>query len=212
MTFFSKDTFQSIIFQILIVMLLIAALALASMSVSVYLTLATQDDAEAINLAGSLRMQSYRIGHILSRASEGEIADAGEQLAREKDEFAEKLYRSSIFQSIEQSGNTTLKDSYRRVVDNWQEHIHPLLAVTAASGVAIPWRDIRQQYNHYLSNYVDEIDLMVAHMQKDTEGKMESLAIAEGATIVMIFLIMIFFTLISISFSNLETRLKSTLE
>ena len=67
MTFLSRQIFHSVIFQILMTMLLIAAMALASMGLSVYVTVNTQDDAEAINLAGSLRMQSYRVAHLLFR-------------------------------------------------------------------------------------------------------------------------------------------------
>ncbi len=191
MTFIDDKIVHSVIFQILMAMLLIASMALASMGLSVYVTVDTQGDAEAINLAGSLRMQSYRIGNLLSRASNGDVADPLVQLAREKEAFSEKLYRSGIFELIKQSGNTPLQDSYAKVVGNWQEKMQPTLAVASAG--AIHWDDIRREYNQHLEAYVDDIDAMVMHMQRNTEGKIELLGMTEGLSIIMIFFIMIFF-------------------
>jgi len=193
MTFIDDKIYHSVIFQILMAMLLIASMALASMGLSVYVTVDTQGDAEAINLAGSLRMQSYRIGNLLSRASNGDVANPLAKLAREKAEFSEKLYRSSIFESIRQSGNTPLQDSYAKVVGNWQEQMQPMLAVASVDAAAIRWDDIRRQYNQHLEGYVDDIDQMVTYMQRNTEGKIELLGMTEGVSIIMIFFIMIFF-------------------
>ena len=191
MTFMDDKIYHSVIFQILMAMLLIASMALASMGLSVYVTVDTQGDAEAINLAGSLRMQSYRISNLLSRASNGDVADPLTQLLREQDDFSDKLYRSGILESISQSGNTPLKDSYAKVVDNWQDKMQPVLAVATAP--AVRWDDIRREYNRHLEAYVNDIDAMVMHMQRNTEGKIELLGMTEGVSIIMIFFIMIFF-------------------
>ncbi|RLA47099.1 MAG: hypothetical protein DRR04_04825 [Gammaproteobacteria bacterium] len=193
MTFIDNKIYHSVIFQILMAMLLIASMALASMGLSVYVTVDTQGDAEAINLAGSLRMQSYRIGNLLSRASSGDVADPLARLVREKEAFSDKLYRSGIVVSIQQSGNTPLQDSYARVVDNWQDKMQPMLAVASTDAPASRWDDIRRQYNAHLEAYVDDIDQMVLHMQRNTEGKIELLGMTEGVSIIMIFFIMIFF-------------------
>jgi len=163
------------------------------MGLSVYVTVDTQGDAEAINLAGSLRMQSYRIGNLLSRASSGDVADPLAQLAWEKEEFSAKLYGPGIYESVKQSGNTPLQESYAKVVDNWQERMQPMLAVASVDAPAIRWDDIRREYNKSLKAYVDDIDAMVMHMQRNTEGKIELLGMTEGLSIIMIFFIMIFF-------------------
>jgi two-component system nitrate/nitrite sensor histidine kinase NarX len=77
------------------------------------------------------------------------------------------------------------------VVGNWQEKMQPMLAVASAD--AIHWDDIRREYNQHLEAYVDDIDAMVMHMQRNTEGKIELLGMTEGLSIIMIFFIMIFF-------------------
>jgi len=193
MTLFSRQIYRSVIFQILMAMLFIAAMALASMSMSVYVTVDTQGDAEAINLAGSLRMRSYRIAYLLSRAGDGNLENPLQLLATEREEFADKLYRSNIFESIETSGNTPLQKSYRKVIDHWRDQIDPLLASVAATTGEVAWKDIEQHYHRDLIKYVDDIDTMVMHLQRNTEGKIELLGMTEGVSIILILFILMFF-------------------
>ena len=193
MTFLSRQIFQSVIFQILMAMLLISAMALASMGLSVYVTVNTQDDAEAINLAGSLRMQSYRIAHLLSQTGNGDLDKLQQQLVQERSAFSDKLYQSSILQTVEQSGNTPLEKSYNNVVSNWREQMLPLLNMAATADDRASWDDIKYQYDQILDDYVGDIDFMVTHLQRDTEGKIELLGMAEGLSIILIIFTMIFF-------------------
>lgn len=188
-----RQMFDSVILQILLAMLLIAAMALASMSLSVYVTVDTQDDAEAINLAGSLRMQSYRIANILSRAADGEIENPREALQREREVFSEKLYRSSITESILQSGNTPLQKSYQKVMQNWAQEVEPLLSSATLDSPGFNWNALKREYNQHLGRQVNDIDLMVNHMQRSTEGKIELLGMTEGTSIILIIFIMVFF-------------------
>jgi two-component system, NarL family, nitrate/nitrite sensor histidine kinase NarX len=193
MSLFSTQIYRSVIFQILMAMLFIAAMALASMSMSVYVTVDTQGDAEAINLAGSLRMRSYRIAYLLSRAGDGKLENPLELLATEREQFAEKLYRSNIFESIEASGNTPLQKSYRKVVEQWRDQIDPLLASVAATTGEVAWKDIEEHYHQDLDAYVDDIDTMVMQLQRNTEGKIELLGMTEGVSIILILFILMFF-------------------
>lgn len=195
MTFLNREIYHSVIFQILMAMMLIAAMALASMSMAVYVTLDTQNDAEAINLAGSLRMQSYRIANILSRASEEASIDPRQELLRERQLFSDKLYRSSIVELIQQSSNAPLNKAYLIVLENWQNHMEPLLNSVELNEPPIVWPDINQQYNLNLETYVENIDLMVMHLQRNTEGKIELLGMTEGVSIILIIFIMIFFVM-----------------
>lgn len=183
MTISGKDIINSVIFQILMAMLLIGAMALASMSLAVYVTLSVQDDAEAINLAGSLRMQSYRIAHLLSQASKSKLTDPVEAIANEREQFTVKLFQSSISESVLSSRNIPLKKSYQQVVSNWQNGVQPVLSLTQAS--TVDWQDVAKQYNKQVREYVDDIDYMVTHFQRNTEGKIELLGMIEGVSIIL---------------------------
>ncbi len=193
MTLFRKNIFHSVVFQIVITMALIASMALASMSLSVYVTADTQGDAEAINLAGSLRMQSYRIGHALYRASEGTLTDAAEKIATERQVFTQKILLSQISETVRDSGNTPLNKSYQRVIANWQQETDPLLQ--AAQDGQLSWLEARDLYDLNLKRHVNEINFMVRHLQRDNEGKIELLGMTEGVSIIFIVLIVLFFVM-----------------
>ena len=193
MSVLNRPVFHSVIFQILMAMLLIAAMALASMGMSVYVTLDTKGDAAAINLAGSLRMQSYRIAHVLSRASAGELENPREQLLAERDSFARTLHHPGIVETIKHSGNAPLQKSYDKVVINWRDNMEPLLTPASAAATRIDWQALRQQYDQQLDGYARDIDLMVTHLQRNTEGKIELLGMAEATSIFLIIFTMMFF-------------------
>ena len=206
MTTFKQKFYHSVIFQILMTMLIIAGMALLSMTLSVYVTLDAQNDAEAINLAGSLRMQSYRIANTLHRAGDGVVADPGGQIESERLAFAQTLYRSSISELIEESGNAPLQQSYSAVVSNWESKMEPLLASTSADGDKTSWQDAAGQYDQFVAEYVDDIDLMVDNLQWNTEGKIELLGMAEGVSILLTIFTVIF--VIMRTDSNFATPLR----
>jgi len=195
MALFGKQIYNSVIVQILMAMLLIAGMALASMALAVFVTLDSRNDAEAINLAGSLRMQSYRIANILTRASDGALENPKQALAQEAAEFSSKLYQSSITLLVEQSGNAPLQQSYHKVVNNWESGMAALLSQVAGTDQGVDWQDIRHRYNYNLVAYVDDIDLMVMNLQRHAEGKNELLGMTEGVSIILILFILIFFVM-----------------
>ena len=81
---------ESIIFRSGLTMSGIVLLALLSMLSSMYIAESSKGDAAAINLAGSLRMQSYRIATRLHAAS-GADAQSAPAVAQEIDEFERRL-------------------------------------------------------------------------------------------------------------------------
>jgi two-component system nitrate/nitrite sensor histidine kinase NarX len=193
MKFLSTQIGNSVIFQIFLAMLLIAGMALASMGLSVYTTIHTQNDAEAINLAGSLRMQSYRIAHVLDLASAVKITNPQETILGEMNLFSEKLYQSTIFESIKTSGNAPLDKSYDKVVANWRKHAEPILQSAATKQPSLSWEQARIEYEQHLSSHVSDIETMVTNLQRNTEGKIELLGMTEGTSIFLIIFILIFF-------------------
>jgi len=187
---------QSIAIQVLIPMVVIGLLALASMVVSLLVTLNTQHDAEAINIAGSMRMQSYRIAVLLKQSppSDEEWQVMAKKLANEHQLFSKKLYQSSISKAAENSRRQTIKDNYHRVVDNWEGKIAPILS-PLMTGQLINIEQIYQASKNYLAlvdQHVDDIDLLVLSIQKNTEEKIELLGVYEGLSIFLSFLALLF--------------------
>jgi two-component system nitrate/nitrite sensor histidine kinase NarX len=183
----ANGIFSSLVFQLLLSMVLIAGLALASMGLSIYVTLNAGDDAAAINQAGSLRMQSYRIGDLLSR---GASAGALETLAQEAEAFSRKLFQSTFAVSVAQSGNAPLKKSYERIAARWRETVEPLLA--SAQRADVPWEAVDDSYHVQLQEQITAIEHLVTQLQRDSEGKIELLGMTEGVTVLLVIFTVLF--------------------
>ncbi|MEH6466488.1 MAG: histidine kinase [Porticoccus sp.] len=187
---------QSIAIQVLIPMAVIGLLALASMVVSLLVTLNTQHDAEAINIAGSMRMQSYRIAVLLkqSPSSDEERQVMAKNLSNEYRLFSKKLYQSSISKAAENSRRQAIKSNYSRVVDNWEGKIAPILSPLMTDQL-INIEQASQASKSYLAlvdQHVEDIDLLVLSIQKNTEEKIELLGVYEGLSIFLSFLALLF--------------------
>ncbi|KKL94504.1 hypothetical protein LCGC14_1864000 [marine sediment metagenome] len=187
---------QSIAIQVLIPMVVIGLLALGSMLVSLLVTVNTQHDAEAINTAGSMRMQSYRIAVLLQQASSGDDTweATAEALSSEYQLFSKKLYQSSITRAAGKSGQNPIKDNCSRVVDNWESSVVPILSPFLA-GQFVSTESITKANENYLAlvdHHVADIDNLVLSIQKNTEDKIELLGIYEGLSIFLSFLALVF--------------------
>ncbi len=184
---------QSIAIQVLIPMLVIGLLALSSMLVSLLVTLNTQHDAEAINIAGSMRMQTYRIAVHLQQAVAGEAdpKDLTDTLTEERRTFSEKLYQSSIARVAGERSDISLKRAYQRVVTNWEQHMDPLL-LSLSSAEQGRLAAASREYLGYVEEHVGDIDRLVLSIQQNTEEKIELLGIYEGLSIFLSFLALVF--------------------
>ena len=153
---------QSIAIQVLIPMLVIGLLALSSMLVSLLVTLNTQHDAEAINIAGSMRMQTYRIAVHLQQAVAGEAdpIDLIDTLADEHRTFSEKLYQSSIARVAGEHSDISLNRAYQRVVTNWEQHMAPLL-LSLGSAEQGSLAAASREYLGHVEEHVGDIDRLV---------------------------------------------------
>jgi len=184
---------QSIAIQVLIPMLVIGLLALSSMLVSLLVTLNTQHDAEAINIAGSMRMQTYRIAVHLQQAVAGEAdpIDLIDTLADEHRTFSEKLYQSSIARVAGEHSDISLNRAYQRVVTNWEQHMAPLL-LSLGSAEQGSLAAASREYLGHVEEHVGDIDRLVLSIQQNTEEKIELLGIYEGLSIFLSFLALVF--------------------
>jgi two-component system, NarL family, nitrate/nitrite sensor histidine kinase NarX len=187
---------QSIAIQVLIPMVVIGLLALASMLISLLVTLNTQHDAEAINIAGSMRMQSYRIAVLLKQPAPNVTArkKMAKALTVEHQLFSQKLYKSSISKAAEKFNHGAIRHRYTDVVNSWENIIVPVFFPIMSSH-NLSSEQINLASEHYLAlvdEHVDKIDNLVLSIQQNTEEKIELLGIYEGLSIFLSFLALIF--------------------
>ncbi|SEO45805.1 type IV pili methyl-accepting chemotaxis transducer N-terminal domain-containing protein [Aquisalimonas asiatica] len=151
----------------------ITALALVSMGGSMVIAEGARGDAAAINQAGSLRMESYRIAALLQ-----EPADA-EAVASAAATFEAKLNDAALREVA--AGDPSLQRRYREIRDEWRDVLRPALADTGAEGAAT--------YTAQVGTFVDSVDAMVRALQQQAESRIQLLRATQAGAIVLTLLL-----------------------
>ncbi|WP_277269843.1 type IV pili methyl-accepting chemotaxis transducer N-terminal domain-containing protein, partial [Pantoea septica] len=144
---------------IVLLALLTTGLALMTLSSSLR-------DAEAINLAGSLRMQSYRLAW--------DSASAPQQLRQHLLEYEETLNKPALRDLDRPWVPQEVVNRYRHLRTAW-----PALQQQLQRGEAA-------LYQQQVANYVGEIDRFVMGLQRYSERKMELVAASSLLGVVLI--------------------------
>lgn len=164
----------SIISRINIALACIVTLALSTMVVSYWLSEKADSDAHAINVAGSLRMQTYRLAWLAQQHEQNSIEDA-------KQIFTES-WQHPVFQRFLDQPH--ILQNYRLAYEHWQK-VSPQL-----SNSTTHYNDISAD----LAEQVRLLDLLVSEIQKDAEHKVKAFrsvqVIAVLATIFLSIIVM----------------------
>lgn len=111
------------------VLLSFLVLALGAIGITLFLSWQLEGSAAAINEAGSLRMQSYRMSALLSRVvNEGADearAPAGQQL-RAIDETFDRLLRGDPQRPLFLPPSDNIKAAFQQISDHWHKSLRPL--------------------------------------------------------------------------------------
>ncbi len=199
-TLIRKLAHKPILVRLGILMAAIVALAVVSMLTSVIIAKTMEGMATAINQAGSLRMQSYRIGVALADDSRGpaERAARAEALA---DEFEDRLRSPRLRNGIpDQSGNPVTM-AHARVARQWREHMRTplrehialLAAGEQAGSPALP----RARYLAAVDGFVADIDALVRELEEVAEGRIASLRLIQWVALALtVFAVVVAMTLV----------------
>lgn len=165
---------------------LIACFAVLGMASSGIIAESVQGSGEAINLAGSLRMQTYKMTSLALSARLSESPEASTQLAAAIETFEVTLTDPRITTLMLKQTETELSHSYEKVRAGWQR-VKPRFLAEAESGV----RPVasRTPLIAEASVFVDEINHLVKQIERDTEAKILVLRMVLGAALVMTLLV-----------------------
>jgi two-component system nitrate/nitrite sensor histidine kinase NarQ len=133
-------------FSIIVLSALTSTLALLTLASS-------QRDAEAINIAGSLRMQSYRLGYEMERASPS--------LAEHRETWQQTLSAPALQKLSRWYVPDDVKERYQQLHLAWTE-----MDRRVASGDTL-W------YQNHIEDFVGRIDAFVLALQHYTERKIQ---------------------------------------
>lgn len=176
----------------------ISLIALFNMFASVFVADQTQGDAAAINMAGSLRMQSFKIGYLLQRAqSEADL----EQVRDEATVLEEKFSSDALSYLLAVNHDSLAARHFVLIKEKWNEKLHPLLD-DKVSRLA----DTREQYDHAVFDFVESIDRVVKLLQRETEDKIQLLLGIQGAS--MLLTVIVVFGAMSSLTSNVVSPLR----
>ena len=159
----------------------IISLAITTLFASYWITELADLDAKAINLSGSLRMESYQLGMF---GLEGNKQEIDKRIAI----FEDKL-RDPIFQKLQK--DEQLNGLWLQTIEQWQTFLKPAL-------VNLPIEN-KTQFNLYVKDLAESADEFVYAVQIDAESKIRLLrTIQVGALFITLLVGMFTLHLISL--------------
>jgi len=193
---------RSLLLRMGLAMATITALAFVGMLSSVIIAETTQGAAAAVNQAGSLRMQSYRIASSLGRNEATDREEAARRTHGLMDEFDERLASPRLTRMIPADQNSELRLAYERITREWKERIRPQLLnyVARAEGTvsadqpATLRSSIRHDYLVVVDSFVADIDHLVKLLEDEAESNIQLLRLIQ-VTSLFLTLFVVFVTM-----------------
>jgi len=168
---------SSILFRVALAMAAIVSLAFAGMFSSVFIAQTSEGFAAAINQAGTLRMQSYRIASSLVHHQAKDTPYSGVATAGLVEEFEQRLLSERIHQVVSADGNSVVFDAYRTVEDQWNTIMRPALdnymKSTDTDPLLLDLQPVEDSRKFYLANvdgFVDNIHHFVKVLEVEAEN------------------------------------------
>ncbi|MEW5755732.1 MAG: ATP-binding protein [Pseudomonadota bacterium] len=160
----------------------IFTLAFIGLLSSVFTADMTQGYAAAINQAGSLRMQAYRIATNVMNTEERDIELYWQGVDSQVSEFDQRLRSPRLVNVMHQ--NDVFKKSYDSVVREWETTILPMLlheTSDTSAGQKSPASEVHavQEYLSVVDRFVLQIDDLVKILEEDTESKIQHLRLIQ---------------------------------
>lgn len=154
--FLSVRLTQSLAVRILLAFVVIIAVMLGSMLGGMYLSDSIRGDAEALNKAGSLRMQAYRLALLASEA-------ANQDLPVYRAEFEATLSNPALLSAVDKNMQHRLPEKYQSVEYQWRQLMLPLLQQTPPD---------KDAFRLQVPVFVELLDGFVGELQKESEQKL----------------------------------------
>ncbi len=174
---------RSIVFRAGLILLGVGMLVFFSWLASVIVTESTDGDASTINLAGSLRMQVFRIATVLTASSPVDLI----KLENETKTFKTKLNSHQLQQYIRIAGSHhPLLPAYRKVTDLWTQKMEPLL-----DPADLQLESNRQAFLVLVDDFVNDVDQLVSLIQQKAEAKISLLRTVGGISMFGVVMVMV---------------------
>lgn len=169
-------------------MTLITLVVLAGMGGAMLIAETARGNASTINVAGSLRMQSYRLSAMAfsAQSRNDQPADWGE-INQALDTFEQTLHRAELTNPDIAGAQSKSAALRQKIVQQWNAQIKPAyLGLQRSATGAQELRAVLQLTNAF----VTEIDALVKQIERDTEARIGFLRFTISATLILTLLVM----------------------
>ena len=164
---------DSTLVRVGIVLSVVALLALSVIVAATVFTEQSTGKASAINIAGSLRMQSYALS---TRVADTRGAPEDRRAAAEDaiSEFERRLKSPSLMAGIPDNGANPVHRIYSGIVIDWESRIKPL------ARASVDDEHSRSEFLSTISGFVGKVDVLVRQIETDLEGRIQKLRLVLG--------------------------------
>lgn len=177
----------------------IVSLAFIGILSSVYIAKTSEGFAAAINQAGTLRMQSYRIASSLVNHTDSTQFHSATSTQKLVDEFEQRLYSKRIHNVLSRDSSPTVFQAYEVVEKQWETSLKPnlkhycsRLGDTALSSLdAISMDEYRIHYLSRVDNFVGNIHRFVEALEIEAEDKIDLLRIVQINVLVLTLVVIV---------------------
>ncbi len=153
----------------------ITVLAVVSMSVSWMVAETTQGSGKAINIAGSLRMQSWRIASIFQRLQQEGRPEYRQALEEAIRRFDNDLESPSILAVLPEDETAPLKQAYQDMVSHWRTRIRSALSLAPSANTRVL---------EEIPGFVVSINDVVTRIEEATEARIRVLRVILGVSVI----------------------------
>ena len=156
-----------------VVLSVVAMLALSVIVAATIFAEQSTGKASAINIAGSLRMQSYALSTRVADIR-GSTSDRREAAEAAIVEFERRLKSPALMTGIPDNGANPVHRIYSGIVHDWESRIKPL------ARRAIEDEAERADFLTEVPNFVAKVDILVRQIETDLEGRIQLLRMVLG--------------------------------
>ena len=190
---------RSLLLRLGIAMAAIALLAVLGMASSIIIAETMQGNGAAIDLAGSLRMQSHRIVNLVLLAQEQQKPDDKRAAQAALQHFDSTLRDGRLLRALPTDPQSVRQIHYRALVNDWQQHLQPAM-LAALEGTGRDRATAQRTYSGdvallgKIDGFVERVDQFVKLLSQNMDAKLTLqrtiLGISLFLTVVVIFISM----------------------
>ena len=165
---------MSIVARLSLALLLLVLPSVLSLLISGWMVNLSSGGGEAINMAGSLRKQSYLIA-ATALAPEASALGSHAHLMQTINEFERRLYHGGIQSAVPDAANDPVRIRFKHIENLWRNSIRP----------SLEHDDVRSLLPA-IHRYVDQLDLFVDALEKAHESRLRFLAYLQWISLVIV--------------------------